>query len=63
MVQYNIILAVGDSPFSGGWPLWAEVAIIERFKQEQMYGLSAGTKIGDRCNEMAIAERWPLVKV
>jgi len=56
-------LAVGDSHFSGGWPLWAEVAVIERFKQEQMYGLSAGTKISDHCSEMAIVEKWPLVEV
>ena len=30
-----------------------EVAVIERFKQEPMYGLSAGTKIsGHYCREL-----------
>ena len=40
-----------------------EVAIIERFKQEPMYGLSAKTKIRDHWREMSIVEKWPLVKV
>ena len=31
-----------------------EVAVVERFKQEVMYGLSAGTK------KVAVVERWPL---
>ena len=30
------------------------VAVVERFKQELMYGLSAGTK------NVAVVERWPL---
>ena len=34
-----------------------EVAVVERFKQEPMYGLSAGTK------KVAVVERWPLVRV
>ena len=34
-----------------------EVAVVERFKQELMYGLSAGTK------NVAVVERWPLVEV
>ena len=34
-----------------------EVAVVERFKQELMYGLSAGTK------KVAVVERWPLVEV
>ena len=30
------------------------VAVVERFKQEVMYGLSAGRK------KVAVVERWPL---
>ena len=33
------------------------VAVVERFKQEVMYGLSAGTK------KVAVVENWPLVEV
>ena len=33
------------------------VALVERFKQVSMYGLSAGTK------KKAIVERWPLLEV
>ena len=33
------------------------VSVVERFKQEPMYGLSAGTK------KVAVVERWPLVRV
>ena len=40
-----------------------EVAVVERFKQEVMYGLSAGTKKSGRCRGMAVVERWPLVEV
>ena len=40
-----------------------EVAVVERFKQELMYGLSAGTKKSGRCREVAVVERWPLVEV
>ena len=39
------------------------VAIVERFKQEVMYGLSAGTKKSGCCREVAVVERWPLVEV
>ena len=39
------------------------MAVVERFKQELMYGLSAGTKKCGRCREVAIVERWPLVEV
>ena len=39
------------------------VAVVERFKQELMYGLSAGTKKSGRCREVAVVERWPLVEV
>ena len=44
-------------------PPWRQkkVAIVERFKQESMYGLSA--KTNDCCTEEAIVERWPLVEV
>ena len=34
-----------------------EVAVAERFKQELMYGLSAGTKKCGRCREVAVVER------
>ena len=30
------------------------VAVVERFKQELMYGLSAGTKQCGRCGEVAV---------
>ena len=40
-----------------------EVAVVERFKQELMYGLSAGTKKSSRYREVAVVERWPLVEV
>ena len=39
------------------------VAVVERFKQELMYGLSAGTKKSGRYRELAFVERWPLVEV
>ena len=39
------------------------VAVVERFKQELMNGLSAGTKKCGRCREVAVVERWPLVEV
>ena len=39
------------------------MAGVERFKQELMYGLSAGTKKCGRCREVAVVERWPLVEV
>ena len=39
------------------------MAVVERFKQEVMYGLSSGTKKGGRCREVAVVERWPLVEV
>ena len=52
----NCILAVVERLF---WQLGThfsavEVAVVERFKQEVMYGLSAGTK------KVAVVERWPL---
>ena len=31
------------------------VAVVERFKQEVMYGLSAGTKKSCRCGEVAVS--------
>ena len=39
------------------------VAVVERFKQELMYGLSTGTKKSGRYREVAVVERWPLVEV
>ena len=39
------------------------VAVVERFKQELMYGVSAGTKKCGRYREVAVVERWPLVEV
>ena len=39
------------------------VAVVERFKQELMYGLSAGTKKNGCYREVAVVERWPLVEV
>ena len=32
-----------------------EVAVVERIKQELMYGLSAGTKKCGRCGEVAVS--------
>jgi len=42
---------------------YGEVAIVERLKQEGMYGLSAGTQKSGRLGEVAVVERWPLVEV
>ena len=39
------------------------VDVVERFKQEAMYGLSAGTKKSDRCRELAVVERWSIEDV
>ena len=39
------------------------MAVVERFKQEVKYRLSAGTKKSDRCREVAFVERWPLEEV
>ena len=33
------------------------VAVVERFKQEPMYGLSAGTKLNGCCREVAVSGR------
>ena len=40
-----------------------EVSVVERFKEELMHGLSAGTKQSGRCREVAVVERWPLEEV
>ena len=48
----KVILAVGDR-FSVRCRC-REVAVVERFKQELMYGLSAGTKKSGRCREVAV---------
>ena len=42
--------------FSGHFPC-TEVAIVEKFKLESMYGLPASTK------KVAVIERWPLVEI
>ena len=34
---------------------WTKVAVVERFKQESMYGLSA--------KKMTVVERWPFVEI
>ena len=39
---------------SWGHPLLA-VAVVKRFKQESMYGLSGGTKKSGRCGEVAFS--------
>ena len=39
------------------------VAVVESFKQESIYGLSAGTKRGGLCKEVAVVEKWSLVEV
>ena len=68
-LQKRVVLAVVERLF---WQLGThfsgrcrcrEVAVVERFKQEVMYGLSAGTKKSGRCREVAVVERWPLVEV
>ena len=68
-MKKNCILAVVERLF---WQLGTrfsgrcccrEVAVVERFKQELMYGLSAGTKKSGRHREVAIVERWSLVEV
>ena len=33
------------------------VSVVERFKQELLYGLSAGTKKCGPCREVAVVER------
>ena len=38
-----------------------EVAVVERFKQEPMYGLSAIKSV--HCREVAVVESWPFVEV
>ena len=67
------ILAFFISRWWKSWPLlggyfgtWGHalvaVAVVERFKQEPMYGMYAGTKNGRR-REVTIWGRWPLVEV
>ena len=68
-MKKNCILAVVQRLF---WQLGThfsgrcrcrEVAVVERFKQELMYGLSAKTEKSGRYREVAVVERWPLVEV
>ena len=68
-LQKSTVLAVVERLFwqlgthFSGRCLCKEVAVVERFKQELMYGLSAGTKKSGRYREVAVVERWPLVEV
>ena len=39
------------------------MALVERLKQEKMYGPSAGAKINGRYSEVAFVERGPLLEV
>ena len=39
------------------------VAVVERFKQLLMYGLSAGTKKSGRCREMAVSGGSTVIKL
>ena len=45
------------------WPPWGQkkVAIVERLKQAQVYGPSS--QKNGHCREVAVVERWPIVKV
>ena len=60
-MKKNCILAVVERLFwqlgtrFGGHCRCTEVAVVERFKQELMYGLSAGTKKSGRCGEVAVS--------
>ena len=47
-------------PFSLQLPAWGQkkVAVVERLKQESMYGLSV--KKNSWCRKVAFVERWPL---
>ena len=38
-----------------------KVTVVKRFTQESMCGLSS--KKSDRCREVAVVEKWPLVEV
>ena len=40
-----------------------KLSVVERFRQDSMHGLSAGTKKSGRCRELAVEERWPFVEV
>ena len=57
------VLAVVERLFGSWGRTLVAAAVVERFKQELMYGLSAGTKKCGRCREVAVVERWPLVEV
>ena len=60
-LQKRTVLAVVERLFwqlgthFGGRCRCREVAVVERFKQELMYGLSAGTKKCGRCGEVAVS--------
>lgn len=40
-----------------------EVAVVERLKQERMYGLSAGTEKSGRCGKMVVKGGSTLVEL
>ena len=48
----EVILATRDT--IGGGCRYREVAVVERFQQGSMYGLSDGTKSSGRCREVAV---------
>ena len=52
-IQFNLFATVTLGTEESGY--CREVAVVERLKQESMYGLSA--------KKMAIVERWPLLEV
>ena len=52
-IQFNLSATVTLGTEESGY--CREVAVVERLKQESMYGLSA--------KKMAVVERWPLLEV
>ena len=55
-IQFNLSATVTLGTEESGYIYCREVAVVERLKQESMYGLSAKKK-------MAVVERWPLLEV
>ena len=49
------VLAVARGYFGSWGRTLVSVAVVERFKQELRYGLSAGTKQSGRCREVAVS--------
>ena len=54
-LQKRAVLAVVERLFWQLGPSLVAVAVVERFNQEVMYGLSAGTKKSGRCGEVAVS--------